>query len=139
SRRVMTTATLKKRHLFEILAQRNHWVMEGPHAKGGVMHYWQNQFHPPRFTTISRWSRRTTPLRFPTTCKELRRNRARAVTMGNHRRANDRAAAVSIADIMRPCIKDNRGRLTRGIRNIDFDHPNMDYDTFIGLLCAICA
>jgi P4 family phage/plasmid primase-like protien len=130
-----------QRHLIEFLGTGQQIVGEGPHAKAGAMQYWLGDRHIvdywdelPELTheqVVGFYSelRGLTPQFFPTF----------ELLKGKLPSDSDRAAAISVTNLMSPHLEADLELLARAVRSIDLDHPCMDYDQFIDVLRAICA
>ncbi len=127
------------KHLFEILGEGCQYVMEGPHAKGS-MHYWENEepVHTlwDELPVINHVQASTVKRRLEETCGMVGLERVSALSVTT---SSDRASAVKITDVTSEHIEPNEERLLKAIEHIDLDHPEIDYNSFITLQRAICA
>jgi P4 family phage/plasmid primase-like protien len=129
-------------HVLEILGAGQHVVIEGPHAKG-AMQYWEGDnggllAHVDELPVID-----------VHTVDELGKEiKADAEVLGLtlvkgslHSSSDTSATAYKIADVLSPHLlaPEHFDRLTRAIKHIDLDHPDIEYEELINLLRAIKA
>ena len=129
------------KHIVEFLAAGQQVVAEGPHSKG-KMHYWHNEngglvAHVGRLPEVDvervdaffRELEEISTALFSFTKIKL--------SLPTH---SDRAAAVTVDNLMSPHMAKNRELLARAIKEIDINSPKLaDYNTWCALFRAIKA
>jgi putative DNA primase/helicase len=126
--------------LVEVLGRGQQTVIEGPHAKG-AMHHWEND----QGLVEAGWTMPFVTIDQAITFKQA--VDAEFTELGFERVSSSRGSgytgdhskAVSITNLMSEHIATDRDMLVRAMYAIDLDHPDYNYDYFIALLRAICA
>jgi len=131
--------TAGQEHLYELLGSGQFAVIEGPHAKSRQMNYWldgglvDHLGHIPlvNFTQVK-------------ACFEALHAWGDAEGYSTVRgklpgAGGERGEGISITALMSPHLAPEMGMLTAALDSINLDDPQIDYDTFINLLRAICA